>query len=279
MQIFNIDLNTANKKVKFLFGAGILLCAMGLAAIFTLLFRHYYSADELRSAGVMAFRFIIFAVIAYGFFTASLYYLTGGKTAPPAQRIVIKQLGIGMALALLTAGISLVTIPALYYHASKFQAQPLLWVFLLFLQFICVAIVEEVLCRGVLQRFLCLFLPVPVATVLQAIYFAWMHGYGLNTAFFCLANAQLFCFGLFMTLLSKRSPYLILPIAYHTFENFFFSVINPAPRFKFGMDVDGIWNLSELFNGNYRVAFAIAYSAIFVYWYGWSGQGRKKVAP
>jgi membrane protease YdiL (CAAX protease family) len=269
----HLTINT--KKTNFFIAVVLVLLQTGIESLLAYFFRQHFSAAELAAPVFRVTRLLLSATIAYAIFAGALYYMSGKQTRFPKFSTALSHLGIGLALALLTITICLLLSPALYYHASHFQPQALWQISIIFGFFIFAATIEEIMFRCVIQRFLCLFLPVSIATLLQVSLFVWFHDPGFpETQAQWVRIAGWGCFGFFATLLTKRSPYLILPIAYHAGENFFRSMLNLDSRIKLGMQVDGIWNLGASFHGEYVFIIVTIYSAIFLYKYGWSEQGK-----
>ncbi len=211
----------------------------------------------------------------YLFFAAGFYYLGGRRTPFPALKVIIAHSGLGIWLGFIPAIICLLLSPALYYPATRFTNPTLLaWVWAIVF-FLGAAATEEIIYRGALQHLFELFCRPLFATLLQVTLFISLHRPFPDTpsalAWFILSHGL---FGVFVTLLARKSPYLILPIFFHASKNLFVSL--PKGLENNGFPIEGVWNLGVAYNYEYLPLITGVFIVCFWYAYGWAGTGRAK---
>ena len=114
-----------------------------------------------------------------------------------------------------------------------------------------------------------------LATLLQVGLFVLIHQpFPTTPGLLAWRIIDLALFGVFATLLAKKSPYLILPIFFHAGQNLFTSL--PKGLEKYNLPVEGIWNLGHMLNWEYLPIISGVYILGFWYFYGWNGTGRAK---
>jgi membrane protease YdiL (CAAX protease family) len=209
------------------------------------------------------------------FFAGGFYYLGGRRTPFPTLKVIVAHSWIGIWLGFIPAIICLVLSPALYYPATRLTNPPLIaWVWAIVF-FLGAAVTEEIIYRGALQHLFELFCRPIFATLLQVALFVSVHRPFPDTpsalAWFILSHGL---FGIFVTLLVKKSPYLILPIFFHASKNLFVSL--PKGLENNGFPIEGIWNLSVAYNYEYLPFITGIFIVGFWYAYGWDGTGRVK---
>jgi membrane protease YdiL (CAAX protease family) len=207
------------------------------------------------------------------FYAGAVYYLTNRREPFPKLKESLTHAGVGTGLGFIAVAICIFLTPAFYYHATRFTNPKLMEWVLAFGFFLSLAALEEIIYRGVLQNFFLLFLRPPMATVLQVALFVAVHSFPATTIGIIWRVASLAVFGVFATLLAKKSPYLILPIFYHTSENLFRGLIRGMEEHH--LPVEAAWNLGMVLNHEYATVVALIFIFGFWYFYGWTGTGRK----
>ena len=140
--------------------------------------------------------------------------------------------------------------------------------------FSALPLLRKLFIEVVLQNFFALFLHPVLATLVQVGLFVLIHHpFPVTTGLLIWRVIDLTLFGVFVTLLTKKSPYLILPIFYHAGQNLFTSL--PKGLENDGFPVEGMWNLGHMLNWEYLPIINGVYILGFWYFYGWNGTGRK----
>ncbi len=209
---------------------------------------------------------IVHALWAYVSYILLIRFLKGEEFPKFRIKNALKHIFIGLSVALIMLALCLLLTPEFYHAKSGFHMLSWEQIFIPLLHFITGGIIEEVIYRGILQRFLSWFLPVYIATAIQIALFVQSHAPSiLGHSSPILRIIGLSTFALLATIMAKRSQYLMMPIAFHIAENFFTTLIRGW--YSEGWEIPGIWVYQDSLRIEYRPIMTIFLCLAVWYWF------------
>ena len=262
-------------KKKFAILIGILCLLYVLDSAISHVFFAIFSDPRVWSDYIKSLRQMFNAIPLYVAYI-SYFRLTNPEALP---NINIRQFSIhgiaGFSTAFAIIFLCLILTPEFYSPKSGIRELTFDQIFMPFTVWVGGAIIEEVLYRGIIQRFLEWFLPTYIATLIQISMFVYVHDASILGHSSPVSRIlSLAIFGLLATFMAKKSPYLILPIFFHFGENFFTGLIRG--QYGMGWDIPGMWIYQTYIRLEYRPFIYLAICA--GYWYWWQKRG-KSMAP
>lgn len=204
------------------------------------------------------------SLLLYGLYVAITKVLNGATSKKFHLHKLIRDILIGVGVSSSMLLFCLILTPEFYEDKSTFSMLPWSQVLMLFCSFVSVGILEEVIYRGILQKSLSKFLPIYIATAIQIALFVvghWPSILGHSSP--AMRIMGLTSFAILATLMAKHSPYLVMPIAYHTSENLLTTLIRGLH--DHGRSIQGIWSYQDYLRIYYRPWITLAICGLV--WY------------